>query len=413
MYLKPVMYASISASNIDVTSGSNFALTSVQTTSVTASNVALTANSNVTLDAPRMYLRPVALASVSASNIDLTAGSNLTIRTVQATTVAASNIDLNVQNGAARLTLALDKTANLNATYFGSYTTGDTVLAVDNSNAVVRLNAATDSVEMSANADVKVTPTLNFNVATGSNITMGAAVNGFITASNNLLFSASNNTTVAASNVLTLAGKTLTTTFSALDFVADNAVTFKVNTSDQPSDPVFSIGSNSIQVRGNLIITGDISTSNIVNTTVVQKSLKVSDKIIKISNIGSGSNETAPLDGPSTNDRSGLVIDGYPTLASASMSNAYEKAILWRYGDDAAATGVTSMGTNNISKESYWEMTGGSFRLTHKKVSGSTWTDVSFGFRINENDELEIVKKFWKDTQYVYRRVARFGRIIV
>jgi len=60
-------------------------------------------------------------------------------------------------------------------------------------------------------------------------------------------------------------------------------------------------------------------------------------------------------------------------------------------------------------------MTGGSFRMTHKKVTGSNWTEVSFGFRINEQDELEIVKKFWSDTAsaYQYKRVARFGRMML
>ena len=77
------------------------------------------------------------------------------------------------------------------------------------------------------------------------------------------------------------------------------------------------------------------------------------------------------------------------------------------------------MGTSaGLSNESYWEIKGGSFHLTHQKIipaGGSNIVqDVTMIMRINENDELEICKKWWytASNAYVTKRVAKFGKIL-
>jgi hypothetical protein len=37
---------------------------------------------------------------------------------------------------------------------------------------------------------------------------------------------------------------------------------------------------------------------------------------------------------------------------------------------------------------------------------------LSFTWRIGHNDELELVKTWWNGTAYVYKRIAKFGRVL-
>lgn len=64
--------------------------------------------------------------------------------------------------------------------------------------------------------------------------------------------------------------------------------------------------------------------------------------------------------------------------------------------------------TGYLSEPS-WEFTGGSLGLKH--VNASTGGAVSFHFRVNENDELEIVKKVqYPNSTPVYQQVFKTGR---
>ena len=77
---------------------------------------------------------------------------------------------------------------------------------------------------------------------------------------------------------------------------------------------------------------------------------------------------------------------------------------------------MASLGTAaGIDAEPFWDVRGGALQITHKKIlPDDTVQDVAFKFRVNERDELEFVKKFWDATSsnYVVRRIARFGKII-
>jgi len=386
----------------------------------------------------------------SSNNIDITAVSDVsivgqqfaTLGSVAGTTINATDGDVNINGGAnARIEagtgsvklladdaatqvklenneVLLSSTGSIQAssTAVGLYAAQDLTMSADTSNVYIQMSVPEDTLSLYALSNVSVTSGQTVSVTASSNVAIGSAVNTFITASNNGLFSASNNLTLSASNTVYLRGKDLDAQFNNISWTADSNINFKILSSESPGDPVFTISSNEVRIRGNIVVTGEINTSNIVNTTVVQQTLKVSDRVIKVANDGSGSNEVGPLDGFLTNDQSGLVVDGYPTMSNVSWSNAYEKSLKWHYGDSVDSVGVLGLGSSNIEKEAYWEMTGGSFRLTHKKVDElGNITDVSFGFRVNELEELEMVKKYWSATAnaYVYKRVARFGRIIL
>lgn len=95
------------------------------------------------------------------------------------------------------------------------------------------------------------------------------------------------------------------------------------------------------------------------------------------------------VDGLDTNDGSGLVVNGTPasTLFPSKYKSRFEKSFKWRYGKD----GMSQIAKNKqYSKEAYWEMKGGAFRMTN--INSDSGSEVSYIFRISEDDQLEIVK---------------------
>jgi hypothetical protein len=72
------------------------------------------------------------------------------------------------------------------------------------------------------------------------------------------------------------------------------------------------------------------------------------------------------------------------------------------------------LGTDTYVNESAWEVCGGGMRVVRRKNISGTVRDLSFTFRVGAADELELVKTWWNvaTSNYVSKRVARFGRII-
>ena len=289
--------------------------------------------------------------------------------------------------------------------------------AIEGTNLIESINSnvniqASNDLSISTSNNTVITARSNFSVVS-SNVNIISQVNAYVTASNNLYLSGSNDTTIAASNTLTLSATTLNMNISGdTGFSALSNIDFYISSAPfEPEVPVFSVRGNEVRLNGDLLIAGTINTSNIINTTVIQQDLKVQDRVILVAApLGGSSNDAISFDGLATNDQSGLEIYGYPTGYNSNIISAYQKSFLWNYGN----SGMDALGTSNVADEAYWEAVGGSFRLTNRKVSGSNVFDTSFSFRINELDELEIVKKFW-DTNldaYKFTRLARFGRAL-
>jgi hypothetical protein len=113
----------------------------------------------------------------------------------------------------------------------------------------------------------------------------------------------------------------------------------------------------------------------------------------------------ATIDSAASNDGAGLIVSGAP--AGATDLERYEKSVRWRNGD----TGMSSLGKlGGYSNESYWDVNGGGLRLSH--LNKETGSKMGYHFRVNNLDELEIVRVY--DSVYdaagpVYDVVSRFG----
>ena len=111
------------------------------------------------------------------------------------------------------------------------------------------------------------------------------------------------------------------------------------------------------------------------------------------------------IDG-SSNTNCGLYINGVPSNGIGSTDQRYIKKFTWNFGSN----GTTDLGINyRAATESFWEIQGGHLRITHCKDSNAS-RKVSYALRINEYDELEVVKLSTSNNQLVTNKIiARFG----
>lgn len=176
---------------------------------------------------------------------------------------------------------------------------------------------------------------------------------------------------------------------------ASNAHIFEIDGKD-----VFAVTANNVKVDGNLVITGIIDAQNITET-----SLLVEDKVIYLAVTSSNMNDLE--DDGTVNNQAGIFVAGLPAGMPIASASNYEKSIRWNYGVD----GTLSLGTTNVDNEAFWDVKGGALKLTHTKTdgSGNFVDDIAFRFRINERDELELVKHYTSGGNRQSRRVARFG----
>lgn len=109
------------------------------------------------------------------------------------------------------------------------------------------------------------------------------------------------------------------------------------------------------------------------------------------------------------NDGAGMIIAGLPQGMSSSDASAprYEKSFRWEHND-----GDTHLGTKGgYTAEPTWHIQGGSMKLSH--TNKSTGSMISYMFRINNEDELELIRKYdsVQGADPVYHVAAKFGRI--
>ena len=411
-------------SNIDIYSSSNMTTyVAKDIRSVASNNFIVSAECNVDITAQNASVlisanqanQYIKLLDTD-SNIDIYSSSNMTTYVAKDIRTVASNDYL----------LNVDSDIIVNAAHGDTlmYSQSNLFVTSHDSNIYLRLKAPEDTATLYALSN------MTFN--TSNEMYMYARTNTYVTTSNlftqiynDMVTTACNSMYITACNDIRMealdkidisATEVNIITRSDISYTALSNLNFYISsTQDNPQDAIFTISGGVVRVRGDMVITGTINTSNIINTTVVQENLKVNDKIILLASVGDGSsNDILPNDGPTTNDESGIEIDGFPSGVNSNEYSMHKKFLKWRYNVE----GTKDLGTSNLDTESYWDLQGGSFRITKKKNYGTVQApnikDLSFGFRINENDELEIIKKFYhpSTSNYVHKRLSKFGRVL-
>ena len=189
-----------------------------------------------------------------------------------------------------------------------------------------------------------------------------------------------------------------------------------------------------VTIHGDLDIMGQInqSATNITELYVEDKSivLGASSSSEVTSNVDgtytyTGSNyNTAEID----MHESGLTISGVPGIFTTPAAKAgqasnvqWEKSLMWRVPGEANQEGTSNlaMTSKDDSKkhlEPFWEFKGGQLRITQHTVNDSS-EFVSFAFRINANQQLELVKLNSKsgntiDSAGDFKTIAKFGNVV-
>jgi uncharacterized protein (DUF2345 family) len=399
-------YLKLDNKNINVFTSNDFVVASSNDILTTAQNqvVVTSINGNVDIVGHNGTMEIL----MNASNDRL----SLTTTTDGIDIGSATDMNISACNGA----MAITASSSLNTTAGSHYS--------------ISADGGQMSLSMSATShDMTLVTASNFIVNASSNITLNGTSNVFINtdgirfssssnaifnASNNVLVSASNNLTLSASNLLTFQSKDLSFNMSGdTSFTAQSNVSFFINGAESPLNPVFNVTTTGVNLRGDLYISGTINTSNINNTIVNTTTLKVEDKLVYLASTGQVG-DSNPIETLQVCDGAGIQVDGIPAFASNQDSNLwplYEKSLKWKYG---TGNGTSNLATDTFVGESAWELCGGGMRLVSRKNVSGDVKDLSFTFRIGVHDELELVKTWWSATasNYVSKRVARFGRIV-
>lgn len=399
----------------------------------------------------------------SKNDILITASSNIAVGSTTGSTTLFAN--------QSNVTIILDSDANSMNMYSSNNMTLHTdnnilmmaqsniVISANESNVAILLDSTMNKLAIFSSNDISINTSNNINVYAQSNYTLktdqghillsGNSHQGNLILDSNVMLVGSNDVLLTALSNASLKGSTVHVTAAqgTLDFVdnktslttsqplflstsnifnlisesniflsaqngdtrisLDEGIIANTNTSYTfkiANSNLVEIDSTRMRVNGNLEVLGVLD-----NISIQQTTLEVRDKLISLAYSPDGD----VLEDGVGNDAGGLVINGIPSGELASDSNLFEKSIRWHN-----AGGMSLLGTPAFSNDSYWEVKGGGLKLTHTKLTGSpgsyTASEVSFGFRINEHDELEIVKKFSTDgTTYQYKRVAKFGRMLL
>jgi len=375
-------------------------------TSTASNSFTVTARSNVLLNASKGSFSTYA----NDSNMFLT----LDQATNDASLYAMNNVQVAASNN---LTVGAHSNVSFNALNGDllAYANSNLKLTADASNMYINMNAVGDVISMYSKSNVLLTASNNMFLEATSNISIIAS-NIDILVHRNISIVASNNITISGSNGVTLNFANVNiATSNDQQFHAQSNIEFFVDaSSNASSEPVFVVSGDQILVRGDIVVTGNINTSNIFSTTVIQESLKVADKEMTLASIGSNFD---PVDGPFDgvpNSGAGIRVDGVPLGFDSNIPEAYDKTFNWNYGN----TGIAGLGSEAglSNNESYWEVKGGSFRMTHQKIVAAGGSniiqDISFTMRVNEFDELEFVKVVNSNNSTTFKRIARFGRIM-
>ena len=197
-----------------------------------------------------------------------------------------------------------------------------------------------------------------------------------------------------------------------------------MDATDQTGGGVLTINVETLRLEGNLDVVGTYNTQDVSTSTLL-----VEDKKIVLATTDDYDVDTeldTQVDGIGTNDLSGLKIAGAPALADLSIDVAglhdktafWEKSVLWNMNQGMGMLGylqpdVTQDKTMRDA-ESFWEVKGGAFHLSANRMLEDPLNPgaevegyVKYGFRINANNELEIIKRLSTDSES--KRVAKFG----
>ena len=371
------------SSTLATTGAATFSST-VSTGALTAASASVTGNQTIggTLGVTGATTLSSTLAVAQAASFQSTV-------TTGALTASSASITGNESVGG---TLGVTGATSLNSTL--------SVAAATSLAATLSVTGATTLTTLSASGNASITGTL---AVTGT-----TALTGALTAASNVTINGSTGLTVPTGKVTvgsssfaydsgaSAAYIQMGSTNAVKVFASDNHVELPGGlitgtVTGYPGNVLTLMGGDTkgtVHIAGNLTLDGDIN-KRTVNT------VEVEDLTISVARTSDSSGNNTSTD--PTSDGAGLVVEG---------NSAYSKDFLWHYNQGLAyAPPDTSHYTGDGI--SFWELRGGNMRLTRTIpaanhisynysqkawVKDNTAATVSYSFRVNDLEELELVK---------------------
>jgi hypothetical protein len=370
----------------------------------------------------------------AGSNVYVSASNNLTVN-------AKSNASLTTASGSVNVTSFVDIQAIAKTGIVSVSAASNDVVIYSGSNTLMsssnelRIISTSNTYVTSTHANVigyadsNIVMTASNGIQLTASNTIDAYTNDFyfnvrddatISTMNHLNLNSSNILNISACNVFNIdAGAMNTNLKSDYAITARSNMSFFISSApDHPDQAIFQVTGSNVCIRGDMLISGKINTENIYSTTVLQTNMSVTDKVLVLAsagyNVGDCNNPTQgvpakTIDGTYTNSLSGIVVEGVPSPQIHPDATVYEKSFLWNYGTN----GINKLGTAEGSNlESFWEIKGGSLRLTNSRYDAVSTKNLhtSFAFRVNNLDQMELVKIIENATGApTYKRLAVFG----
>jgi len=293
----------------------------------------------------------------------------------------------------------------------------------------MRINEALSVHKVAYFTDV-VNARSNINITQNLNVSMNIKAQGTLSVNSSALIkgglSVSNNS-VFDGNVKVNAGKTLSSQTILTNRLGhyDKFNTGGENLAAGDLDVYY----KTVKIHGNLDVLGNINQSSISETD-----LYIEDKKIYLGvSDASYTTHTSNADGSvsskyyssnhnvfdSDNNLAGIVINGIPDIYSSSndtiqkaqlADTKWEKSLTFNCPtNNYSMSNLAYISRNDDNKllEPYWKFKGG-----HMRIAGSTDDTVSFAFRINSKQQLELVKVVPDGGDELFQTVAKFGAII-
>jgi hypothetical protein len=371
--------------------GSTLGINAEESVAITSSNVHIDGTLEVTKTVTFNSNLSVTDATTLSSTLSVLGTTTLASSLSVADATTLNNI-LSV-NGATTLNNILS---------VGGVTTLDSNLSVADATTLSSTLDVADATSLASTLSVFGTTTLasNLSVADATTLNNILSVNGATTL-NNIL---SVNGATTLSNILSVGGvTTLNNTLSV------SGVTTLNNTLSVSGTTTLL---SSLSVGGDLTVRGDLDIVGAINSIEqYQTVLNIEDNIITLNS----SNSAQAV------NNTGLIIGGEdPTFNlfdtqlpdTTVRSNLWNKSLTWNLNGGYQELGIyqDQADPGKVVSEPYWEMLGAPLHLSQNVWDGSSGINkISFVFRMNADEELEIVKLIEKDGVKTHSRLARFG----
>lgn len=200
---------------------------------------------------------------------------------------------------------------------------------------------------------------------------------------------------------------------STSDIVKITSLTSDVILGGEGNSNTVTIGSNLTTIKGDVDINGTVDFLYANDVVVLNK----------VINVVSGANSN---DGSIAADGAGILLADPDTIGKVD-----ERSFVWRSGISSNFHGTSLTAQGGSSNQGCWEVNGGALRITMPVPATSNaypinsnggqqpgftvGRDVSYGFRVNRYDEMELFKRVLpfscnqNEAGASYRVVARFG----